>query len=112
MKHTSRSIILFIAALLSGSLAANSFAAEGEFDKTHPRRAEVNQRLNNQDRRIHNEVRKGDMSKAKAARLHREDRHIRNEERGMSSRDGGHISKREQNKLNRQENAVSQQIGK
>ena len=112
MTRTTRSAILLTSALMLAGTAAGSFAAEGEFDKTHPRRAEVNQRLNNQDKRIHNEVKEGDMSKAKAARLHKKDRHIRKEERAMASRDGGHISKRDQEKLNRQENGVSQQIGK
>lgn len=112
MNHTTRSSMLFTAALMLAGSAAGSFADEGKFDQTHPRRAEVNQRLDNQDKRIHNEVKEGDMSKAKAERLHREDRHIRHEERAMASKDGGHISKREQHKLNRQENTVSQQIGK
>ena len=112
MHCTTRNTILFTVAMMLGSTAAGSFAAEGQFDKTHPRRAEVNQRLNNQDRRIHNEAKEGEMSKGKAARLHRKDRHIRNEERAMASQSGGHITKQEQKKLNRQENAVSNQIGK
>jgi hypothetical protein len=112
MNRTTRSAILFTSALMLAGTAAVSFADEGKFDQTHPRRAEVNQRLNNQDQRIHNEVKEGDMSKGKAERMHKEDRHIRHEERAMASRDGGHISKREQDKLNRQENKVSRQIGK
>jgi hypothetical protein len=42
-------------------------ADEGQFDKDHPRRAEVNQRLENQDKRIQNEVKEGKMSKGEAA---------------------------------------------
>lgn len=112
MNRTTRTTILFSAALLFGSMAASSFAAESQFDKTHPRREQVNKRLGNQDKRIHREVKEGDMSKAKAARLHGKDRHIRKEERAMASKDGSHISKQEQQKLNRQENNVSKQIGK
>jgi hypothetical protein len=112
MNRTTRSAILFTSALMLAGTAVVSLAAEGKFDQTHPRRAEVNHRLNNQDQRIHNEVKEGDMSKGKAERMHKEDRHIRHEERAMASRDGGHISKREQDKLNRQENKVSRQIGK
>jgi hypothetical protein len=52
------------------------------------------------------------MSKAKAARLHRKDRKIRKEERRMAAKDGGHITKVDQQKLNRQENGASKQIGK
>jgi hypothetical protein len=111
MNCTTRSTILFTAALLFGSMAAGTFAAEGKFDKTHPRRAEVNHRLDNQDKRIHKEVKEGDLSKADAAKLHKQDRHIRKEERMMASQNGGHITKQEQKKLNRQENAVSKKIG-
>jgi hypothetical protein len=112
MNPTTRSTIVYTAALLLGSMSAGSFAAEGQFDKTHPRRAEVNHRLNNQDKRIDNEVKEGEMTKAKADRLHKEDRHIRKEERAMASQHDGHITRQEQKKLNRQENAVSKKIGK
>ncbi|HUW00643.1 MAG TPA: hypothetical protein VMV88_10850 [Gallionella sp.] len=111
MNRTTRTTILFSAALLFGGMAASSYAAEGQFDKTHPRREQVNKRIHNQDRRIHREVREGDMSKAKAARLHRKDHHIRKEERAMAAKHRGHITKAEKRKLNRQENNVSKKIG-
>ncbi|MFC5522505.1 hypothetical protein [Polaromonas jejuensis] len=110
---------LLIAAALFSVLAASSFAqaATGEhkdnhFQKTHPRREQVNERLANQNKRIKEEVKEGDMSKAKAARLHKEDRQIRQEERAMAAQNGGHITKLEQKTLNQQENKVSAQIGK
>jgi hypothetical protein len=96
-----------------GMLAAvtgNSFAAT-EFQKDHPRRAEVNHRLANQDKRIHNEVKTGKISKAQAKQLHHEDHQIRKEEHAMASQNGGHITKQEQRTLNQQENGVSKQIG-
>jgi len=82
----------------------------GKFDQSHPRRAEVNDRLNNQDRRINTERRDGDVTGAQAAQLHRDDRQIAQEERDMASQDGGHITRGEQGVLNQQENAVSHQI--
>jgi hypothetical protein len=112
MNCTTRSTILFTAALLLGSTAVSSFADEGQFNKTHPRRAEVNKRLHHQNKRIHREVKEGEISKADAAKLHKEDRQIRKEERMMASQNGGHITKQEQKTLNQQENAVSRQIGK
>jgi hypothetical protein len=105
---------IVIASLLA-VFAAASFAqvpAETQFDRTHPRRAEVNQRLARQDRRIHREVKEGEMTKAHATRLHRQDRRIRREERLMASQNGGHITKQEQRTLNQQEHKVSTQIGK
>ena len=92
--------------------APTGIRSAADWRKDHPRRAEVNARLAKQDKRIRTEVAEGEMSKAKAARLHREDRKIRREERTMASMNGGHITKREQAVLNQQENAVSKQIGK
>jgi hypothetical protein len=108
---------LVIAGLLatlavSGFAQAPAAAKDSTWSKEHPRRAEVNERLENQNRRIKDEVAEGEMSKAKAARLHREDRQIRQEERDMAAQNGGHITKQEQKTLNQQENKVSRQIGK
>ncbi|CAB3795383.1 hypothetical protein LMG28614_04164 [Paraburkholderia ultramafica] len=86
-------------------------SAQTNWDATHLRRAEVNHRLENQDRRIHQEVRDGEMSHAEAARLHRDDHQIRQEERDMASQDRSHITRREDYALNQQENRVSRQIG-
>jgi hypothetical protein len=90
---------------------AGAASAQTNWDATHPRRAEVNHRLANQDRRIHQEVREGEMSHADAARLHRDDHQIRQEERDMASQNGSHITRREDYALNQQENHVSRQIG-
>lgn len=112
MKCTTHSTLLVTMALVLGSLTVNAIADEATFDKNHPRRAEVNNRLENQDKRINREVKEGDMTKQEAAKLHRKDRHIREEERAMAAKNGGHITKKEQNKLNRQENNVSKEISK
>lgn len=112
MKSTLSKV--FSAALLAcvaAGLSANTLASSGWAEK-HPRRAEVNARLANQNMRIHHEVKEGDLSHAEAARLHREDRQIRQEERTMAGENGGSITKAEQKALNQQENAVSRQIGK
>ena len=94
--------------------AGSTFAAAKDttWQKNHPRREQVNERLNNQNRRINKELKEGDITKAQARKLHREDRQIRKEERMMASQNGGHITKQEQRTLNQQENAVSKQIGK
>lgn len=100
-----------IAALVAGTSGV-AFAAETQFQKDHPRRAEVNSRLNNQNQRIHNEVKSGQISKGQAASLHKQDHQIRKEERADAAKNGGHITKQEQSSLNRQENTVSREIGK
>jgi hypothetical protein len=92
-------------------VGAGTAQAETQWQKDHPRRHEVNSRLNNQNKRIHNEVKKGEISKGQAREEHHEDHQIRQEERDMASQNGGHITKSEQKTLNQQENGVSKQIG-
>jgi hypothetical protein len=101
---------LALAAFFSTAIAAGAMA-ETQWDKTHPRRDQVNDRLQNQNKRIHHEVKEGELSKAQAAKLHKDDHQIRQEERDMASQDGGHITKQDQRALNQQENGVSRQIG-
>jgi hypothetical protein len=88
-----------------------SMAQDG-FAKNHPRRSEVNQRLRNQDHRINHKMRNGDISRHQAYRMHRRDHQIRKDERRMAYRHGGHITKLEQHRLNRQENHVSRRISR
>ena len=83
----------------------------GHWAKDHPRRAEVNSRLENQNRRIDKERKEGEITKGQAQELHHQDHQIREEERDMASQNGGHITKQEQKTLNQQENAVNRQIG-
>ncbi|HXP30358.1 MAG TPA: hypothetical protein VN832_04655 [Stellaceae bacterium] len=106
-----RILTLTLAALFATGLAANAMA-ETKWQKDHPRRHEVNQRLRNQDKRINSEYKSGQITKQKAAQLHHEDRQVRREERQMASQDGGHITKTEQHTLNQQENGISRQIGR
>jgi hypothetical protein len=99
---------------LTGLLAlgfAGGAMAETQWNKDHPRRHEVNHRLANQNRRIHHEVKDGQINHHQAAELHHEDHAIRQEERDMARQDGGHITKSEDRTLNQQENGVSRQIG-
>jgi len=110
---TMKSKLLFSAILVAFLGIANvSMAQDGSFSKNHPRRAEVNHRLNNQDRRINRKYRKGDITRHQAGRLHQRDHQMRKEERRMAYRHGGHLSKHEQNRLNRQENHMSRRIQK
>jgi hypothetical protein len=111
MKRFSRIALTVTSFAVAAALSGGAFAAT-QWQRDHPRRTEVNQRLNNQDRRINKELKEGEITKAQASKLHREDRQIRREERLMASQNGGHITKQEQRTLNQQENAVSRQIGK
>ena len=101
------------AVAIAGIVFSSAALAEpaAHWDKQHPRRAEVNARLDRQNHRINQEVKEGELSKGQAAKLHHEDHQVRQEERAMASQDGGHITRTEQAALNQQENHISRQIG-
>ena len=95
--------------LNAGMLAGGAFGGE-RWKLNHPRRAEVNQRLHNQNQRINEGLKSGKLTPAQAQALHQEDHHIRTAERADAAQYGSHITKAEQWQLNRQENAASKQI--
>jgi len=110
--HCATGTILTSIVFITGlALGDSTSALAGQWAKDHPRRAEVNSRLENQNRRIDKERKEGEITKGQAQELHHEDHQIRQEERDMASQNGGHITKQEQKTLNQQENAVSRQIG-
>ena len=106
LKNVGKSVVLAVAGL---SILASS-PAMANWRTSHPRRAEVNHRLRNLDRRIGQERREGDLTVAQARYMRREDRTIRQEERDMARYDNSHITKADQRALNQQENALSRQI--
>lgn len=105
-----RKTLIFAAAtaMLAGVIGTAS--AETTWQKNHPRRAQVNHRLANQNRRLHNDVKDGTLTRGQAAKLHRDDRQVRQEERDMAHQNGGHITKPEQRVLNQQEKGISREI--
>ena len=103
--------VLALSVVFIGAPTLNAMA-ETKWERNHPRRDQVNDRLENQNRRINRELREGEITKGQAQQLHSEDRAIRNEERTMSKFDNGHITRADQKALNQQENAVSKQIGR
>jgi len=111
MKHSMKTTILTLAITMLAASVTGAMA-QTAWDRDHPRRDQVNDRLLNQSQRINREVREGELTKGQAQRLHAEDRAIKNEERTMAGFNHGHITGAEQKALNQQENAVSGQIGK
>jgi hypothetical protein len=110
MLNSTRKRLSFAAVLVSLAALSGTASAETAWQKSHPRRTQVNHRLANQDRRIHHDVKDGTLSKGQAASLHQEDHQVRQEERDMASQNGGHITKPEQRVLNSQENSISRDI--
>jgi hypothetical protein len=110
MRASSKAFVFCLAIASTGVVTAAT--AQTAWDQNHPRRAEVNGRLDNQNRRINQEVREGEVSKGQAKQMHAEDHAIRQEERAMAKTNNGHITGAEQKALNQQENQVSRQIGR
>lgn len=100
-----------VVTLSLGLIAGTTQIAAAGWAENHPRRAEVNGRLANQNWRINQERREGEITRGQANALHAQDRLIRTEERFMASQHGGHITPAEQRALNQQENGVSRRIG-
>ncbi|MBV8680570.1 MAG: hypothetical protein JO338_08995 [Aquitalea sp.] len=111
MKLSTRIMLISLSAVTFATLSASA-SAETEWQKQHPRRAEVNHRLDNQNKRIHQERKEGEIGKLKARELHQQDRAIRQQERADARQNHGHITKQEQKTLNQEENTVSKEIGK
>ena len=110
--NVKKTALLVAMGLLMAGSAVTAASADTTWQANHPRREEVNQRLQNQNARIHQERREGELNARQAHRLHMADRHIRRQERRFARHDGGHITRGEQHRLNREENKVSGQIGR
>ena len=89
-----------------------SASAETRWERMHPRRDEVVDRLHNQSMRIRDERREGELTARRAHYLHAQDRAIFRQEQFEARLNGGHISKAEQHALNQEENSVSGGIGR
>ncbi len=99
-----------LVALMASVVLAGGTSLAGEWQQHHPRRAEVNGRLANQNARVRAGLKDDQLSRGQAQQIHAEDRDIRDQERLYAKDHNGHISKGEQQLLNQQENSVSKQI--
>jgi hypothetical protein len=80
--------------------------------KNHPRVNQVNSRIDNQEHRIKEEVKEGDISKQEAREDKRNLKQINREKRLMRKQDNGHLTTSDQQVLNQQLNQNSKEIGK
>ena len=102
---------LALIALASPALAGNPGNPTGEkFDREHPRRGEVNQRVKNQRARINEGEKNGTLSKQQGNHLKANDRAIKEQEHADVKANGGHLTKGEQKQLNQEENSNSRMI--
>src|SRR5271170_2574890 len=87
-----------------------SGAGPGVVDPNHPRVNEVNAREQNQQDRIANGEKNGTMTPGQAAHVERQEQHIDNQEKADMAAHNGHLTKREQRQLNKEQNKTSREI--
>ncbi len=98
--------------MIALSLLAIGFqASAGEsFKEKHPRRAEVNQRARNEDKRIAQGLKTGKLTPAEAQQLKGEVAGVKAQEKAEVKANGGYLTKTEQKQLNQELNQDSKQI--
>ena len=106
-----------LAGVLAMGLVAVDARAEGrgnptggKFSTVHPRRNEVNTRVDNQRARINQGVANGTLSQQQAVQLRHNDRAIKQQEHAEVRANGGYLTRGEQQQLNHEENANSAAI--
>ena len=92
------------------TLGAAGAASAHPWDMHHPRRVEVNARLNHIDHRIAMERRDGELSHGQARDLRREDAGLRGRERFYASHDRSHLTRAEYRRLNHEEDRLGRQV--
>jgi len=70
----------------------------------------INQRKENQQDRIGQGVKSGQLTAGETARLEHQERGINREERGMRAQDNGHLTRQDRRTLHHQQNVESHRI--
>ena len=107
--------------LLAGVLATSMWTVKaeaqgngnptgGNFAVEHPRRSEVNTRVDNQRERINQGLKTGTLDKQQAQQLRANDRAIKQQEHADVKTNGGYLTGAQQKQINKEENANSQII--
>jgi hypothetical protein len=110
-------LILAVGGLMfTGSAIAQttttSGAGPGVVDPGHPRVNQVNGRETNQQNRIANGVKNGSLSPKQTSNLENREASVQNREKKDMAAHNGHLTKAEQNGINRQQNRISKSIYK
>jgi len=111
-------MIKTVSYFLAGALATSALIVQaeatgkgnptgGKFAVEHPRRNEVNTRIDNQRARINEGVKSGELTKQQAQQLRANDRAIKQQEHADVKANGGYLTRSEQKQLNKEENANS-----
>jgi len=110
MKKFATSLALIALIAVAAPMAHAQDAAPVTTDPGHPRVNEVDQRLNDQQQRIDNGVKDGQINAKQAARDSARDAKVARQESRDEAKNGGHLTKAEQGKMNRELNKDSADI--
>ena len=105
-----RNLLIAVAGLTMAAGVAGAASAETPWQHQHPRRVEVNHRIEHLDRSIRSERREGHLNAWQARRLRDHVHMIRFQERHFARRHGGHLTRHEQARLNHEEGGVRHRI--
>ena len=114
----TKSLLVLVASglMFVGAAAAQqdntSGAGAGKVDPGHPRVNQVNKREQNQQNRIGNGVKSGQLTPGETRRLEHGEQRLQNNEKKDMAKDNGHLTKQDQRQLNREANHMSKRIYK
>jgi uncharacterized lipoprotein YajG len=116
-KITKSLLVLAASGLMFVGAAAaqqdnTSGAGAGKFDPGHPRVNQVNKREQNQQNRIANGVKSGQLTPGETRRLERGEQRLQNNEKKDMAKDNGHLTRQDQRHLDREANHMSKRIYK
>jgi hypothetical protein len=103
--------LMFTASAIAQT-TTTSGAGAGVVDPGHPRVNQVNGREANQQNRIANGVKNGSLSPKQTSNLENREASVQNREKKDMAAHNGHLTKAEQNGINRQQNRISKSIYK
>lgn len=105
-----RTLIIAAAGLSLSLGVAGVASAATPWQAHHPARVEINHRLAHQNRLIRKERREGELTAAQARRLHEREHMMRMQERRFARFHNGHLTRREQVRLNHEETVAHRHI--
>ncbi len=118
-KFTNSLLVLAVGGLMFAGPASaqtsttnTSGAGPGVVDPGHPRVNQVNGREERQQQRIGNGIKSGKLNAQQASNLEKREANVQNREKRDMSQHNGHLTKAEQNGINRQQNRISRSIAK
>ena len=114
--HMNKLLTFTLGSLLFAGVAVSGHAQEvapnGAQDPGHPRVNQVDSRERNQDARIAQGDRSGQLTNGETARLDRRENSIQQQKARDMATDSGHLTRGEQRQLNRRQNRTSRAIAR